>query len=158
MKTVAWEAVDAEARSLVQLAAGATERSYAPYSGFRVGAAFQLVDGRTITGANYESASYGLTCCAERVGLFRLQMEARVEDIVAVAVTAQRGSPALPAPHASTPVTPCGACRQLLYEASVRAKRDFLIICAAPDFSIVTLGPVSAYLPAGFSGAAMGRD
>src|SRR5262245_27880185 len=90
---------------LIQAALKARLRAVAPYSRFRVGAALLARDGTIITGANVESASYGLTCCAERVALFKALTEG-VKDLVTVAVVARTpGGP-----------MPCGACRQLLIE------------------------------------------
>ena len=90
---------------LVRAAAKAREQAVAPYSKFKVGAALLTRTGRTITGANVESASYGLTCCAERVALFNALTAGR-RNFVAIAVVARApGGP-----------MPCGACRQLLAE------------------------------------------
>ncbi|MHB0875595.1 MAG: cytidine deaminase [Anaerolineae bacterium] len=100
---------------LVQAAAGARVRAYAPYSGFRVGAAVLTDDGRTFTGANVENASYGLTMCAERVATFAA-VTAGARGIVAVAVSAE------PA------VWPCGACLQVLAEF---ANSDCVVAIAA---------------------------
>ena len=96
---------EAARRRLVTAALTARRRAVAPYSKFRVGAALLTQRGAIITGANVESASYGLTCCAERVALFKALTEGH-RDFLAVAVAG--------------PVTgglmPCGACRQLLTE------------------------------------------
>ena len=92
-------------RDLVRAAAKARQRAVAPYSKFKVGTALLTRSGDIITGANVESASYGLTCCAERVALFSA-LTAGKRDFVAVAVVARApGGP-----------MPCGACRQLLAE------------------------------------------
>jgi cytidine deaminase len=92
-------------RRLLEAAAAARRRAVAPYSGFKVGAALLTRSGEVIAGANVESASYGLTCCAERVALFNALTSGK-KDFVAVAVVARApGGP-----------TPCGACRQLLAE------------------------------------------
>src|SRR5438874_6692004 len=92
-------------RDLIRAAANARQRAVAPYSRFKVGAALLTKSGKVITGANVESASYGLTCCAERVALFSA-LTAGERDFVAVAVVARApGGP-----------MPCGACRQLLAE------------------------------------------
>jgi cytidine deaminase len=89
----------------------AAENAVAPYSHFQVGAALLTRTGDIITGANVESASYGLTCCAERVALFKA-LTAGARDIVAVAVTARTpGGP-----------MPCGACRQLIREYAAQAE------------------------------------
>lgn len=92
-------------RKLVQAAAEARKFAAAPYSKFKVGAALLTKAGEIVTGANVESASYGLTCCAERVALFKALTEGK-RDFVAMAVVARIKKGA----------TPCGACRQLLVE------------------------------------------
>ncbi len=90
---------------LIAAATEARERAFAPYSGFRVGAALLATDGTVVTGCNVESASYGLTICAERVALVKGISEGRTR-FTAVAVVADT--------EKLTP--PCGACRQLLWE------------------------------------------
>jgi cytidine deaminase len=97
-------------RELVRAAAKARQRAVAPYSKFKVGAALLTKSGEIITGANVESASYGLTCCAERVALFNA-LTAGKRNFIAVAVVARApGGP-----------MPCGACRQLLAEYAPHA-------------------------------------
>ncbi len=96
---------------LIAAALKARERAVAPYSNFKVGAALLTRSGKIIGGANVESASYGLTCCAERVALFKALTEGE-EDFVAVAVVARAEGGAMP----------CGACRQLLAEYAAAAK------------------------------------
>jgi cytidine deaminase len=92
-------------RRLVQKALAAQKKAVAPYSKFRVGAALRTKDGQIILGANVESASYGLTCCAERVALFKALTEGhRTFSDIAVVAPLDGGA------------TPCGACRQLLAE------------------------------------------
>jgi cytidine deaminase len=90
---------------LVAAAMKARLRAVAPYSRFRVGAALLAGSGRIYLGANVESASYGLTCCAERIALFKALTEGE-RQFEAIAVVAQMTDGA----------TPCGACRQLLAE------------------------------------------
>ena len=90
---------------LVAAATEARGRAFAPYSKFRVGAALLAEDGTVFTGCNVESASYGLTICAERVALVKGISEGRTRfTAVAVVTDTQRLTP------------PCGACRQLLWE------------------------------------------
>ena len=96
-------------RRLVKAALAARKRAIAPYSKFQVGAALLTRKGEIIGGANVESASYGLTCCAERVALFKALTEGK-KDFIAVAVVA----------HGA--VSPCGACRQLLIEYAPKAE------------------------------------
>ena len=90
---------------LVAAAIKARQRAVAPYSKLRVGAALLAKSGRIYPGANVESASYGLTCCAERIALFTALMEGE-REFRAMAVVA-------PLPEGAMP---CGACRQLLAE------------------------------------------
>jgi len=90
---------------LVAVAIEARGHAFAPYSDFRVGAALLAEDGTVFTGCNVESASYGLTICAERVALVKGISEGRTRfTAVAVVADTERLTP------------PCGACRQLLWE------------------------------------------
>lgn len=92
---------------LIEIAQRAKEHAYAPYSGFRVGAAIALKDGKVITGANVENAAYGLCMCAERSAVFSAYSQGyRKEDIEGIAL----------ASDGAAVVTPCGACRQVLSE------------------------------------------
>jgi cytidine deaminase len=85
----------------------AAGNAYAPYSGFRVGAALLLDDGAVVTGCNVENVSYSLTICAERTALVRAIAEAGAQRrIVAVVVTNLNGAAS----------SPCGACLQMLSE------------------------------------------
>ena len=95
---------------LVAAALRARAYAIAPYSKFKVGAALLTRSGEIIGGANVENASYGLTCCAERVALFKALTEGK-RNFVAVAVVARCAGGAMP----------CGACRQLLAEYAPRA-------------------------------------
>ena len=92
-------------QKLIRAALRAREAAVAPYSKFKVGAALLTKSGEVIAGANVESASYGLTCCAERVALFKALTDGK-RDFMAVAVVARCDGGAMP----------CGACRQLLAE------------------------------------------
>ncbi|HEY8104490.1 MAG TPA: cytidine deaminase [Gemmatimonadales bacterium] len=121
--------------SLAAAARAAQARAYAPYSGYRVGAALEADDGSVYTGCNVENASYGLTLCAERAA-------------VAAAVTAgvRRFRRAVVVSDSDPPAAPCGACRQVLAEFG--------------DFEVTAVGPgrtlqwtVAELLPAAFSRA-----
>ena len=98
-------------RKLIAAAAKARETAVAPYSKFKVGAALLSRSGEIIGGANVESASYGLTCCAERVALFKA-LTFGTTEFVAIAVVARIQNGPMP----------CGACRQLLAEYAPDAK------------------------------------
>ena len=90
---------------LLDRALAARESAYAPYSGYRLGAAVRGVSGRVYTGCNVENASYGLTICAERVAVFQA-IAAGERELTALALVAD----------GPEPPTPCGACRQVLRE------------------------------------------
>lgn len=92
-----------EDRVLIQLALEMRERAYAPYSGYRVGAALLSASGRVFTGCNVENAVYPLGLCAERVAVFKAISEGE-RHFTAIAVATENGG------------TPCGACRQVLSE------------------------------------------
>jgi cytidine deaminase len=118
---------------LINAAAKAREGAVAPYSKFRVGAALLTASGELVTGANVESASYGLTCCAERVALFNALTGGK-RDFVAIAVVAR---------VADGPM-PCGACRQLLTEYASDAKvfvADSRKLKVVKEFSVRELLP-----------------
>ena len=90
--------------ALIEAAWQTREKAYAPYSNFAVGAAL-LAGGKVITGCNVENLSFGLTICAERVAV-GTAIAAGLKEIEAVAVVAET----------ELPVSPCGACRQVLAE------------------------------------------
>jgi len=96
---------------LIKTATDARLRSVAPFSKFMVGAALRTKDGKVFTGCNVESASYGLTVCAERVAIWKALSEGERDftDLVIVADTEQL-----------TP--PCGTCRQIIWEFAKHAK------------------------------------
>jgi cytidine deaminase len=126
---------------LVRAAARARQNAVAPYSKFLVGAALLTRRGKIITGANVESASYGLTCCAERVALFKALTEGQ-KDFVAIAVVTRVPGGAMP----------CGACRQLLAEYAPHATiyvADSRALKRIREFQIADL------LPGAFRGDAL---
>ncbi len=90
---------------LIKAAADARENAFAPHSGFRVGAAIETESGEIVFGCNVESASYGLTMCAERVAIFAA-VAAGHKRIKSVAVVAD----------SDELTAPCGACRQIIWE------------------------------------------
>lgn len=90
---------------VIEAALSARERAVAPFSKFRVGASVETDDGRIFTGCNIESASYGLTVCAERVAIWKAISEgAKCFGLLVVAVDTENLTP------------PCGTCRQIIWE------------------------------------------
>lgn len=97
----------AEPAKLLRSAKKAMKNAYAPYSKFRVGAAILLSNGQIFSGCNVENASYGMTNCAERTAIFAAVAELGPEiEIRAVSVVNDQ----------DVPCSPCGACRQVIYE------------------------------------------
>lgn len=133
-------------KELIQKAMEMTKMSYAPYSGYHVGAALLTNDGQIYTGCNIENASYGATNCAERTAFFKAVSEG-VRGFEAIAVV---GAPTDAAAEDtfSEYAYPCGICRQVMQEF---CKKDFTIIVAktTEDYQKYTLREL---LPFGFGG------
>ena len=105
-KAVNWARLEIVTDSeLMNLAQDAATRAYAPYSKFPVGAALETDDGRIFTGCNVENASYGLGRCAEQTAIQKMVSEGG-RKFTRIAVFT----------HSTPPSSPCGACRQVLYE------------------------------------------
>ena len=124
---------------LIEAAVEAMKRSYAPYSGFRVGAALLTRDGNVYSAANVESASSGAAICAERAAIAKAVSEGEM-DFEALAVVAD----------AEEPVAPCGICRQNLIEFGDEIK--VIMANTRGDAEIATAGEL---LPRGFTGRAL---
>jgi cytidine deaminase len=137
---IALEQLSADERALVDAARGASERAYARYSGYRVGAAILSDDGRIFAGCNVENASYGATMCAERSAIFGM-VSAGARGIAAVCVYA----PAEPL------AMPCGMCRQVIAEFCL----DAPVLVAGP--SGVLRRRFAALLPEAFRLDAKGQ-
>ena len=121
-------------KDLVQAAKQASQQAYAPYSGFKVGAALLSTGGEVFTGCNVENASYSLTICAERNAVFQA-VAAGVKEFAAIAIYVDSDQ--------SFP--PCGACRQVLAEFS-----DELSVLIA-NRKTISLTDLAALLPERFS-------
>ena len=98
--------ISSQLENLFKTALEAAKKAYAPYSNCHVGAAILLEDGSIVTGVNIENRSYGLTNCAERTAIFKAVSEGKT-DFKAIAIAT---------PDADYPVSPCGACRQVISE------------------------------------------
>jgi len=100
-----------EIKELLDHANNAKKMAFAKYSNFLVGAALKTQEGKIFTGCNIENASYGLTICAERVALFKAYSEGyrNIEKLVVIA-------------DVDKPISPCGACRQVISELAPNAK------------------------------------
>lgn len=125
--------------ALVAAAVEARSQAHAPYSRFPVGAALLAEDGRVFQGCNVEISSFSLTCCAERVAVFKAVSEG-CKRFVAVAVVTDT----------SPPATPCGACRQVLHDFG---GPDLRVLIGGPDGAVIEIHALGDLLPRAFTGA-----
>ncbi|MEL5896248.1 cytidine deaminase [Bacteroides sp. GD17] len=137
-------------RELLGAACEATNRSYAPYSHFSVGAAARLASGAIVTGSNQENAAYPSGLCAERTTLFyaNSQYPDQAVETLAIAARNERGE------FLEDPIPPCGACRQVMLETEKRFNRPMRILLYGRK-GIYELKSVGALLPLSFDASAM---
>jgi cytidine deaminase len=118
-----YEELLSEEKIIVDQAKEATFRAYAPYSKFRVGAAALLANGEMITGNNQENIAFPSSLCAERTTLFYAHSLYPNEAITALAIAAYTENDFL-----DRPISPCGACRQVMLETEMRFKQPMKIV------------------------------
>jgi cytidine deaminase len=119
-------------KKLLAAARAAMKNAHAPYSNFKVGAALLTTKGKIFAGCNVENASYGMTNCAERTAVFSavasLGSKMEIEEIVVVN-------------NHKVPCSPCGACRQVIYEFGPKAVVHFQAADGPTTLSITELLP-----------------
>lgn len=133
-------------RRLVEDACAATDRAYAPYSKFHVGAAIRLDNGEVVTGTNQENAAFPSGMCAERTTCYYAHSRWPRAKFQAIAIAARGTDGAF----VSEPVAPCGACRQALLEYEVLAGHDVKVILVGRE-KVYVLPSVRSTLPLAFS-------
>lgn len=131
--------------ALIAAARTAMDSAYAPYSGFRVGAALLFEDGAIVTGANFENASYGLSLCAETVACSIASHAGRRGGLLAVAVMGGMAG------AVEAAISPCGRCRQVVNELAALGGTDPLILCVGAGETLEM--PLSVLLPNAFGPA-----
>ena len=136
---------------LIATARQAALKAYAPYSRFSVGCAIESIDGTVVTGVNVENACYRLGICAEQSALSAAHLEFGLANVARIAVAGGDGSAESLA--GEIVCTPCGGCRQAIYEASCLAGRDVEIICSSGDGTTVDRHSIAKLLPNGFGPA-----
>lgn len=141
-----YDELDDADRRLVDDARKATERSYAPYSHFHVGAAILLDNGEIVSGSNQENAAYPSGTCAERTTCYYAHSRYPEARFVAIAIAA-RGTDGH---EVSSPISPCGACRQALLEYETLAGHDVRVILVGHE-RIYILPSVRSTLPFAFT-------
>ena len=132
-------------QQLLKAAIDATQTAYAKYSHFRVGAALLLNDGRTVIGANQENAAYPSGLCAERSAIFAAQSQFPDQPIRTLAVAARNTEGHLLA----NPISPCGACRQVVLEIEDRYRQPVRILLYGTN-AIYALNSMKDLLPLSF--------
>jgi cytidine deaminase len=111
-------------RQLIDMAIEGTNRSYAPYSHFCVGAALLLANSKMIIGCNQENAAFPAGICAERAAIFAAGAQYPDQPVIALAITARNTKGEL----IDEPASPCGPCRQVLIETETRFKHPVRIL------------------------------
>lgn len=128
-------------RELAQAAIDATAQAYAPYSKFNVGAAVLFQDGEIIKGANQENAAYPSGLCAERTALFYASASRPDKAMTAIAIAASQNGELL-----ETPVTPCGACRQVMAQYQLKSGLPMMVLLIGAH-SILKFEKIDDLLP-----------
>ncbi|WP_029903837.1 cytidine deaminase [Prevotella sp. 10(H)] len=131
-------------KKLINEAKLATKGAYAPYSGFHVGAAALLSDGKIVRGNNQENAAYPSGLCAERVTLFAANAEQPDNPVTAIAIAAFHDGE-----FTEVPCCPCGSCRQVMTEVENRFDKPLRVIMYGKN-KIYEVGSAKDLLPLSF--------
>ena len=145
IKVCAVEELTQQDREVVDAARKATANSYAVYSGFNVGAAVRLSNGIVVSGTNQENAAYPSGMCAERTTLFWANSQYPDKPVEVLAIAARTADGEL-----ERPITPCGACRQVILETEKRFNTPVRIILYGAKECYVIEDGVKAPLPLSF--------
>lgn len=145
-KLCAYEELSEQDCQLIDMAKQATLQSYAPYSQFHVGAAALLDDDTIVTGTNQENVAYPSGLCAERTALFYAGSAYPDKAVVALAIAAYTKGE-----FTSTPIAPCGACRQVMLEVEQRHRCPIRILLYGTEGIYLIEGGVSELLPLTFN-------
>ena len=145
----AYEELSEEYKRLVDEAKNATQNAYAPYSEFNVGAAVLLENGEMVSGTNQENAAYPSGLCAERVTMFYANSKYPNVAPKALAIATFVGGDFL-----DEPITPCGACRQVLLESEMRYGVDIDVLLFGRK-GVYVVKSVKALLPLAFDKSAL---
>ena len=139
-------------QELLKAAREVAAEAYAPYSDFFVGAAVRLENGVVVRGSNQENVAYNSGLCAERVAIFSAGANYAGVPVDTIAVTAKSGHT-----HLDKPLSPCGACRQVIAEYEDRYRNDIRIIMAGETGKILIAPNIKVLLPLLFEGEGVKR-
>ncbi|MEI6555039.1 MAG: cytidine deaminase [Paludibacter sp.] len=146
-----FQELDPSKQLLINKAKEQVEKAYAPYSEFHVGAAVELENGEVFCANNQENSAYPSGLCAERVAMFYANAQYPTVAVKSIAIAAYTKGQFL-----STPVTPCGSCRQVLLETEMRFEKDICILLYGTD-EIFQIENVRELLPLCFEKESLGK-
>jgi cytidine deaminase len=138
--------LDPSEQELIKISRRMTTQAYAPYSGFYVGAAVLLENGEIVLGSNQENAAYPSGLCAERVAVFAASAKYPGIKIKAIAISGNSKTR-----NIDHPVTPCGACRQVMLEYEVKQEEPVKVYLSGHSGKIYIIGKVQDLLPLSFT-------
>lgn len=144
IKVCSFEELDENQQSLIAAAKEEVKKSYAPYSKFHVGAAVELENGVVVTGNNQENLAFPSGLCAERVALFYANSQYPDVPVKTIAVAAYGKDH-----YVSKPISPCGACRQVLLESEYRFKKDITMLLYGTEY-VYVIENIKDLLPIAF--------
>lgn len=139
------ESLQADDRALLESAREITDKAYAPYSNFHVGAVAMLANGEIIKGTNQENASYPVGICAERVLLSSASMLQTGVPIITMAIAYHNLNG-----ESNHPISPCGMCRQYISEYEERMNHPIRLILSGMKGKVIILEKASQLLPLSF--------
>jgi cytidine deaminase len=140
------DTLDAQAQTLLAQALAVAQDAYAPYSKFHVGCAILLTDGTVVLGSNQENVAYPSGLCAERVAIFSAFANKPQATIQAIAIRAFSENFAV-----DYPITPCGACRQVLAEYQNRQSKEIALYMQGQTGEIYEMQDLCMLLPLVFN-------
>ena len=140
-----YDELNPEEKKLIDCAKDACSRAYAPYSQFQVGVAASLANGEIVTGSNQENVAFPSGLCAERTALFYANSQYPDQAVKALAVAAYTQGDFI-----DRPVSPCGACRQVILETEMRYKTPVRILLYGKS-EIYIMEGINNLLPLAFN-------
>jgi cytidine deaminase len=139
-----YDELQSEEKKLIDSAKDACSRAYAPYSQFHVGAAALLANGETVTGTNQENVAFPSGLCAERTALFYANSQYPQQAVQSLAIAAFTQGDFI-----DKPISPCGACRQVILETEMRYKTPIRILLYGKSAVYIIEG-INSLLPLAF--------
>jgi cytidine deaminase len=133
-----------ELQALLSTADSHLKNAYAPYSNFKVSAVCLLSNGELVIGTNQENGAFPSGLCAERVAIFAAKSQFPNEKVIKMVLTSEQS--------ATLPVTPCGACRQVLIEYEITQNQSIELTMKSSDSKVWQFKSVSDILPFSFDG------